>query len=94
MWKTRPVLILSYRNTLSTICTVIPVSTNEDNAQDKWAYELPIQLEEGRTSWAICNQPTSAAVSRLAAFKVVPRLSEAQFNPVLAKVLDWLPKVP
>ena len=94
MWKTRPVLILSYNNRLFGTCTAIPTSTDPDNANDKWAFELPIELEPGRKSWAICNQPVSVAISRLSAFKKTPRLSEVQFNPILAVVLRWLPRVP
>jgi mRNA interferase MazF len=93
MWKTRPVLILSYRNRLFGTCTVIPLSTDAENANDPWAIEAPIELHAGRKSWLICNQPGSVAMSRLTAFKITPRLTEAQFAPILAKTLDWLPKL-
>ena len=94
MWKTRPVLILSFRNRLFGTCTVIPLSTDGDNAGDPWAVESPIELHAGRKSWLVCNQPGSVAVSRLTAFKATPRLSEAQFHPILTRVLEWLPKLP
>jgi mRNA interferase MazF len=94
MWKTRPVLILSFKNRLFGTCTVIPLSTDPENANDPWAVESPRELGADRKSWLICNQPCSVATSRLTSFKVTPRLSELEFNPVLAKVLEWLPKVP
>lgn len=94
MWKTRPVLIVSFRNRLYGTCTVLPLSTDPDNEHDPWAIESPMELEPGRRSWIICNQPTSVAISRLASFKVTPRLSKPQFNPILERVFQWLPKIP
>jgi len=69
MWKTRPVVVMSYRNTLHGPSI------------------------DGRDAWAICNQPSTVAPSRLSPAKgKVPRLSEAEFKEVLVLLLRWLPR--
>lgn len=91
MWKLRPVVVMSYRHTLYGICTVLPFSSDPANDKDPWAW--PHRLPGQDTpSWAICNQPTSVAVSRLVQFGTpIPRLTEVEFQPILVKVLAWLP---
>src|SRR5476651_1142875 len=62
MWKTRPVIIISGNNTLHGVCTVVPFSTEPENAKNPWG--LPYTLPDGAT-FAICNHIYTVAVSRL-----------------------------
>jgi mRNA interferase MazF len=90
-WKRRPVIVISYRNVLHGAVTVIPCSTQAqpDNA---WAFPLHTTID-GRAAWAICDKPTTVAVSRLLPDKDgIKRLPEAEFDKMLWLVLDWLPK--
>jgi mRNA interferase MazF len=93
LWKVRPVIIVSYRNTLHGAVTAIPTTTVEQDA-NPWAYKLTISLDASKVSWAICDKPVTVAVSRLQPHRVIPRLTEAEFNEVMARLLAWLPKLP
>jgi len=91
IWKTRPVVVLSYKNTLHGTCPVIPTSTDPD--QDPvWSWELSVSMD-GRRNWAICNQLHTVAVSRLSnnAGKII-RVPKAEFNEILSRVSAWLPR--
>ena len=92
-WKTRPVLVISFRNALYGAVTVVPCTT-QAQPDNKWAIQLPVSIDDETMSWAICDKPTTVAVSRLKNFTggTIQRLTEEEFNPVLAKVLAWLPK--
>jgi mRNA interferase MazF len=93
-WKTRPVVILSFRNTLYGHCTVVPTST-ELQLDDRWAHKLSFKIDGCRESWVVCNHLASVATSRLSALPPpIPRVSEAEFAEILQKVLNWLPKPP
>ena len=88
-WKTRSVLIMSFRNTLYGAVTVIPCSGQEQPG-NKWAHPLKTTID-GKPSWAICDKPTTMAVSRLSVGKAgLVRLPEDEFNEVLALMLKWL----
>lgn len=92
MWKTRPVIILSYRNKLHGAVTVVPTTTQQ-NDLDPWLVSIDWGLSE-RTSYAICDKPTTIAVSRLFPPQTpVPRISEHDFNLVLSRVMAWLPSI-
>lgn len=94
-WKCRPVIIMSFRNTLSGAVTVIPCSTAKQ-PDNPWAVRLS-KTVDGRfgEAWAICDKPMTVAVSRLKLDRRGKlRLSEAEFNPVLARLLEWLPVLP
>jgi mRNA interferase MazF len=92
MWKTRPVVVVSYRNKLHSPCTVIPLSTVVHDPKDAWAYKLDFQID-GVTSWAVCNMPSTVAPSRFSQFKGrIPLLPETDFNEILARLLKWLPR--
>lgn len=91
-WKQRPVVVLSYRQTLYSTVTVVPCSSQEQGS-NKWAYSLTTTID-GKPSWAICDKPTTVAVSRLTPHKGdIPRLTESEFNDMLKIVVDWLPAV-
>jgi mRNA interferase MazF len=93
-WKTRPVLVISFRNALYGAVTVVPCTT-QAQPDNKWAVKLSVSIEDDTASWAMCDKPTTVAVSRLKNHRGdIKRLTEDEFNPVLAKVLAWLPKPP
>lgn len=93
LWKRRPVIVISFKNTLSGAVTVIPCSSKKQD-DNKWAYKLTTTIE-GSDSWAICDKPTTVAVSRLSMDKNGKRrLTEAEFNEMLALVFKWLPVLP
>jgi mRNA interferase MazF len=90
-WKRRPVIIMSYRNTLHGAVTVIPCST-QAQGDNKWAFPLRTTID-GRAAWAICDKPSTVAVSRLLPDKAgIARMPEAEFDAMMRLVLDWLPK--
>jgi mRNA interferase MazF len=91
-WKRRPVIILSYKKiTLFGAVTVVPCSTSAQPAESP-AFPLRTTID-GRVAWAICDKPTTVAVSRLVPDKGgVMRLPDGEFNDVLRMVLDCLPK--
>jgi len=93
MWKTRPVVVLSYRNTLHGPCSIIPTSTQPQDG-NPWAYKLSSHVDN-RMSWAICNQIYTVAPSRLSSVTgKVPRLSPEEFDEILRKLKAWLPRFP
>ena len=92
-WKCRPVIIVSFRNTLSGAVTVIPCSSQEQHG-NPWAYLLTTTID-GARSWAICDKLTTIAVSRLSVDqRGVKRMPEGEFHAILAVVLTWLPALP
>lgn len=92
-WKRRPVVILSFKNTLHGAVTAIPCSTQ---TQPVNPYAFPLRTTiDGRAAWAICDKPTTLAVSRLLPDKHgIARLPENEFHQLLELVLNWLPKLP
>jgi mRNA interferase MazF len=90
MWKTRPVIVVSYRNTLYGPCTVVPTSTDPQES-NPWAHRLSVTFE-GVQSWAVCNHPTTIAPSRLSQFKGrIPVVPQADFDAILRLLRKWLP---
>ncbi len=89
-WKRRPVIVLSYRNTLHGAVTVIPCSTQAQPG-NKWAFPLQTTID-GRAAWAICDKIASVAVSRLLPDKGgIVRMPQAEFDDMMRLVLAWLP---
>ena len=89
-WKSRPVIVLSYRNTLHGTVTVAPCST-DPQIGNKWAVELETEFSS-KKGWAICDKPCTVAVSRLSVDRVgIVRITEEEFDQVIATVLEWLP---
>jgi mRNA interferase MazF len=92
-WKRRPVVIISYKNTLQGAVTAIPCSS-QSQPDNPWAFEMETTIN-GTPSWAICDKLTCVAVSRLIPDKEgIRRLPEGEFNRILAIVLGWLPRLP
>jgi mRNA interferase MazF len=89
-WKRRPVVILSFKNTLHGAVTVVPCSTQAQPG-NKWAFPLQTTID-GRAAWAICDKVTTVAVSRLVQDKGgIARMPQAEFDGMLRLVLAWLP---
>ena len=92
-WKRRPVVILSKTAKLDGAVTVIPCST-QARQDPKLAFPLRTTID-GRAGWAICDKPTTIAVSRLLpAQGVIVRMPPDEFHEMLKLVLDLLPKLP
>lgn len=92
-WKRRPVIIISYRNTLHGAVTAIPCSTQAQPG-NAWAFPLRTTID-GRAAWAICDKLTTVAVSRLVPDKAgIKRMPQDEFEAMIAMVLEWLPKLP
>lgn len=90
-WKRRPIIVLSYRNTLHGAVTVIPCSTQAQPG-NAWAFPLRTTID-GRAAWAICDKPSTVAVSRLLPDRSgTARMPEDEFHELLKLVLEWLPK--
>ena len=91
MWKTRPVLVVSYKNTLHGPCTVVPCSTDPQEG-NSWALPLTLSLD-GRKTWVVCNHLYTFAPSRFSTGPggKVLRVPETEFNSILELVLKWLP---
>jgi len=90
MWKTRPVVVVSYKNTLYGPCLVLPTSTDPQEG-NPWAHKLSV-LFDGVQSWAVCNQPSTVAPSRLSQFKGrIPLVPQADFDAMLRLLLKWIP---
>ena len=89
-WKRRPVIVISYRNTLHGAVTVIPCST-QAQPSNRWAVPLQTTID-GRAAFAICDKMTTVAVSRLVPDKGgIVRMTEAEFDGILRVALAWLP---
>jgi mRNA interferase MazF len=91
MWKRRPIVVVSYKNTLRGPCTVIPLST-EPQGDSPWAWEMSISLD-GRKNWAVCNHLYTVAPSRFWTFRgPIPMVAESEFNEILKRITAWLPR--
>lgn len=93
--KTRPVLIVSFKQVLKGHSCILPISTDDQEGKSReWAHPLSLELTLGRRSWVVCNHPTTISHERLSPFKNMPRLSEAEFNEIIAIMHKWLPQLP
>jgi len=92
MWKTRPVIVISYKNTLHGASLVIPTSTEPQDA-NMWAHKLSVKIEGNIQSWALCNHPSTVATSRFSQFKgQIPLIPKEDFNAILSLLHKWLPQ--
>ena len=90
-WKRRPVIILSYKNTLHGAVTIIPCST-QPQQNSKWAFPLNTTID-GKSAWAVCDKPTTVAVSRLIPDESgIKSLPDDEFNKMLNIFLEWIPR--
>lgn len=92
-WKRRPVIVLSMNATLHGAVTVVPCST-QAHQDPKLAFPLRTTID-GRAAWAICDKPTTVAVSRLVPDKKgIVRMPADEFHAMLGLVLALLPRLP
>ncbi len=91
MWKTRPVVVIFYKNTLSGPCLVVPLTT-APQGNSPWAWEMSLSVD-GRRNWAVCNHLYTVAPSRFSQIRGrIPRVSKTEFNEILSRVQTWLPR--
>jgi mRNA interferase MazF len=91
MWKTRPVVVMSYKNALHGPCLILPTTT-APQGNSQWAWELSVSLD-GRRNWVVCNHPYTVAPSRFSQVRgKIPMVPETEFNEILSKLKQWLPR--
>ncbi|HWK45311.1 MAG TPA: type II toxin-antitoxin system PemK/MazF family toxin [Stellaceae bacterium] len=93
MWKRRPAIVVSFKNTLAGPCTVLPTSSEPQDA-NPWAHKLSFRPDGRTESWVICNHPITVAPSRFSQFHsvpVIPRLSVDEFDRILRLLFKWFP---
>jgi mRNA interferase MazF len=94
--KKRPVIVVSYENSLTGPILVLPITT-EPQPGNLWAVKLERNPSPGENCdvWAVCNHLYTVACVRLTATHgTVPRLTPAEFRPIHELVLRWLPTLP
>jgi mRNA interferase MazF len=80
-YKTRPVVVISHKNTMTGRCIVVPMTTKKPT--DKSAIPLSASLD-GRESWAVCDHIYTIAASRLHAHHgKIARLAEKELGEIL-----------
>lgn len=68
MWKRRPVLVVSRKNRLRGSTTILPFSTNDKNATNKFAVPAPDAIRDGLTrkpTWILTDHICTVSNSRL-----------------------------
>ena len=95
MWKCRPVIVIAADRTLSGTVLVVPTSSLPQPG-NRWAHELANTIDDTGPSFAICDKPTTMAVSRLTiqiGHRRPRRISQADFTAVVTLVLQRMPKL-
>ena len=93
LWKRRPVIVIAADRTLGGAVTVIPCSSKPQDG-NRWAFRLATPIDGIGPSWAICDKPTTVAVSRLSLEgNARKRLPEKEFTAVLTLMLTRLPSL-
>ncbi|AMB46893.1 type II toxin-antitoxin system PemK/MazF family toxin [Methylobacterium sp. AMS5] len=93
LWKRRPVIVVGSDRKLYGAVTVVPCSSL-DQTGNRWAYKLTTTIDGEGNSWAICDKPSTFAVSRLVPdHRGKVRLPPEEFTEVLRLLLSWLPKL-
>jgi mRNA interferase MazF len=91
-WKRRPVVIVSFRHTLYGTVTAVPCSSSPQ-PENRFAFPMRTTID-GKAAWAICDKPSTFAVSRLIQhYGSVPRMPEDEFRELLGVLLSWLPSL-
>ncbi|MSP01239.1 MAG: type II toxin-antitoxin system PemK/MazF family toxin [Acetobacteraceae bacterium] len=92
-WKTRPVVVVSHKNTLAGPVLVVPMTT-QPQTRDRWAIKLACNPNPKDTCdvWVVCNHLYTVGCSRLSSFNgIVPRLTSEAFRPIHELILQWVP---
>ena len=92
IWKTRPVVVVSRRNTLRGKVTVRPFSTSPGNHHDMMALPVSakvLQAVSSKPSWILCDHPCTVATSRLRQIKgKVPKLAPRELSDMLKLMIS------
>lgn len=93
MPKKRPIVVISHRNTLHGTCLVVPASTDpQEGSNAKWALELSVSPEPGRTTWVVCNHLYTVSTARLSPLGTkMGKVTDAEMQGILKLVFDWMP---
>lgn len=93
--KRRPVIVVSYKNSLTGPVLVVPITT-QAQPDNRWAVKLARNPKPGETChvWVVCNHLYTVSCARLTATHgTVPRLTVDEFRPVHELILKWLPRL-
>ncbi|MDM9625732.1 type II toxin-antitoxin system PemK/MazF family toxin [Rhizobium sp. S152] len=98
-WKKRPVIVVSRNAPLRGKVTVLPCTTDEDNARNPAAVELSAEIQakiDHKRTWVICDHLTTVATSRLDNMaRSPPRVRGDELTAILQKahsfIAGWLP---
>lgn len=98
-WKKRPVIVVSRNSTLHGKVTVLPMTTDEDNAANRNAIELSAEVQgkiDNKRSWVICDHLMTIATSRLDNVSTTPpRVKGDELTAILQKahsiIAGWTP---
>ena len=86
-------IVISRSSTLFGTVVVVPCSTKAQR-DPKTAFPLRTTID-GRAAWAICDKPTTVAVSRLLPSQGnIVRMPEDEFGELIEMVLGLLPLPP
>lgn len=91
--KRRPVVVVSYKNSLAGPILVVPITT-QSQPGNVWAIKLARNPTPGETCevWVVCNHLYTVSCTRLTATHgIVPRLTPAEFHPIHETILKWIP---
>lgn len=91
--KRRPVIVVSYKNSLTGPILVVPITTRAQ-PDNMWAIKLARNPTPGETCdvWVVCNHLYTVSCARLTATHgIIPRLTLTEFRPIHTMVLKWLP---
>ncbi len=93
--KPRPVIVISYKNSLTGPVLVVPITTRAQ-PDNRWAIKLARNPTPGESCdvWAVCNHLYTVSCARLTATHgIMPRLTADEFRPVHELILKWLPRL-
>lgn len=93
--KRRPVLVVSYKNSLTGPILVVPFTTQPQTG-NPWAVKMARNPTPDETCdvWVVCNHLYTVSCTRLSGtHRTVPRLTPEEFRPIHEKVLEWLPRL-
>lgn len=90
-YKTRPVIVVSYKNSLHGPILVVPFSTKEQT-NNAWAIEAKnVVPSDKRDSWAVCNHLYTVSCSRLIPDRGrVFRIKGDLLKSILTLVRKWI----
>jgi mRNA interferase MazF len=93
--KRRPVIVVSYKNSLTGPILVVPITTQAQR-ENQWVVKLERNPKPGETCevWVVCNHLYTVSCERLSATHgTVARLTAAEFRPVHELILKWVPSL-